>query len=77
MGEYTSKLAGKLKGIGRQEVGTGTLRCAEYVSPAALRIGGQLFSHNVKRNPDCTAAVGDSVLVAQIGATFYVICKVV
>ncbi len=77
MGEHTSKLAGRIKRAGIQEDGTGVIRCAEYVSPSAIRIGGQLFSHNVRRNPDCTAAAGDTVLVTQIGSSFYVVCKVV
>lgn len=77
MGEHTSKLAGRIKRAGSQEEGTGVLRCAEYVSPAAIRIGGQLFNHNVRCNPGCTAAAGDTVLVTQIGSNFYVICKVV
>ncbi len=75
MGEYTGKLAKKLRS--QQAAGTGGLLCAEYVSPNAIRIGGQTFSHNIHQNPDCSAQAGDSVLAAQIGTSFYVICKVV
>lgn len=76
MGEYVGKLARRMK---KQESGSGTgeLLCAEYVSPNAIRIGGQIFSHNVYQNPDCSAQAGDQILVAQIGTSFYVICKVV
>ena len=51
MGEYTGKLARKLRN--QQAAGTGELLCAEYVSPNAIRIGGQTFSHNIYQNPDC------------------------
>lgn len=74
MGEYTSRLAKRIKG---KETAGERLLTAEYVSPAAIRIGGELFSHNIHRNPECTAAAGDTVLVAQIGSGFYIICKVV
>lgn len=76
MGEYTGKLARKLKSQASGN-GSGELLCAEYVSTNAIRIGGQIFSHNVYRNPDCSAQAGDQVLAAQIGNSFYVICKVV
>ena len=75
MGECTGKLARKLRN--QQAAGTGELLCAEYVSPNAIRIGGQTFSHNIYQNPDCSAQVGDSILAAQIGTSFYIICKVV
>lgn len=77
MGEYTNKLAHEIRRAGSPEAGTGVLRRAEYVSPAAVRIGGQLFRHNIHQNPECHATAGDSVLVAHIGPAFYVICKVV
>lgn len=77
MGKYTSRLANKIQKSGVQEPGTGIIRSADYVSPSAIRIGGQLFSHNIMRNPECTANPGDTVLVAQIGPSFYIICKVV
>lgn len=77
MGKYTSQLAKKIRKSDSQEQGTGVIRCADYVSPAAIRIGGHLFSHNIMRNPGCTANPGDTVLVAQIGVCFYIICKVV
>ena len=76
MGEYTGKLARKLKDQGAGG-GAGKLLCAEYVSPNAIRLGGHIFSHNVYRNPDCSAQAGDQILAAQIGTSFYVICKVV
>lgn len=75
MGEYTAKLAGRIKNQGGTEAGT--IRLAEYVSPSAIRIAGQLFSHNVHNNPDCIIQAGDTVLTVQLGASFYVICKVV
>ena len=74
MGEYTGKLARRIKG---QASAGGTILTAEYVSPGAVRIGGELFSHSVRRNPDCTVQAGDTVLAAQIGSSFYIICKVV
>lgn len=77
MGEYTSKLAQKIKNTKGNDEGIGGIRQAEYVSPTAIRIGGQLFSHNVHRNPQCTVMAGDNVLVAHIGPSFYIICKVV
>jgi len=43
--------------------------------PSAIRIGGELFSHNVHGNPQCDAMAGDTVLAAQIGSSFYVICR--
>ena len=75
MGEYTSKLARKIKDQG--VVTGGTILVAEYVSPGAIRIGGELFSHSVSRNPECSLTAGDTVLAAQIGSCFYIICKVV
>lgn len=76
MGEYTGKLARKLKDQGAGG-GAGELLCAEYVSQNAIRLGGHIFSHNVYRNPNCSAQAGDQILAAQIGTSFYVICKVV
>ena len=75
MGEYTGKLARRIKS--QAPAAGGTILTAEYVSTGAIRIGGELFSHSVRRNPDCTAQAGDTVLAAQIGSSFYIICKVV
>lgn len=80
MGEYTAKLAKRIKeqgSAGGSPGGSGNLLCAEYVSPSAIRIGGQLFSHNVRRNPECILEAGDTVLAAHVGSAFYIICKVV
>lgn len=76
MGEYTVKLARRIKenGSGGED---SSLLCAEYVSASAIRIGGQMFSHNVFHNPECHAQTGDNVLAARIGGAFYVICRVV
>ena len=75
MDEYVGKLAKRIKG--QNTVGNGTMIIAEYVSPTAVMIGGELFSHNVFRNPQCILESGDTVLTAQIGTSLYVICKVV
>lgn len=77
MGEYAGKLAKRIKESGNNEMEAGVIRCAEYVSPAAIRIGGQLFNHNIYKNPECKAVSGDTVLVGHIGSSFYVMCKVV
>ena len=78
MGEYTGKLARRIKGQAAAASG-GTILMAEYVSPGAIRIGGELFSHSVRCNPAyaAVAETGDTVLAAQIGTSFYIICKVV
>lgn len=84
MGEYTSRLAQRIK---RNTLGQGggQLLTAEYVSASAIRIGGEVFSHGVHVNPDLlisyecgkkAVAAGDSVLVANLGTAFYVICKI-
>lgn len=75
MGEYTGKLARRIKG--QAPATGGTVLAAEYVSPGAIRIGGELFSHSVRCNPECMAQAGDTVLAVQIGSSFYIICKVV
>ena len=80
MGEYTAKLAKRIKEQGSAKGtigGSGSLLCAEYVSPAAIRNGGQLSSHNIHRTPECILEAGDTVLAAHVGAAFYIICKVV
>ena len=53
MGGYTAKLARRIKEQGAG--GSSPLILAEYVSPSAIRIGGELFSHNVHGNPQCDA----------------------
>ena len=73
MGGYTAKLARRIKEQGAG--GSSPLILAEYVSPSAIRIGGELFSHNVHGYPQCVATAGDTVLAAQIGSSFYVICR--
>lgn len=75
MEEYIGKLASRIKKQGTDS--SGSILTAEYVSPTAVRIGGELFSHNVFRNPQCTALAGETVLVAHIGNAFYIICKVI
>ena len=55
MGGYTAKLARRIKEQGAG--GSSPLILAEYVSPSAIRIGGELFSHNVHGNPQCDACL--------------------
>ena len=84
MGRYLSDLAERIKrGSGAP---SSDLFIAEYVSPTAIKVGGETFCHGIATNPDlllnCTtcgkkaAKAGDIVLVVGIGAQFYVICKV-
>lgn len=84
MGRHLSDLAERIKRGGGAPASD--LLIAEYVSPTAIKIGGETFSHGIAINPDLllnctecgkkTVRAGEVVLVANIGAQFYVICKV-
>lgn len=82
MSGYISRLAERIR---RGSTGSSAeLFLAEYVSPSSIRIGGELFSHDVSINPDLllsceygkrAVSAGDTVLAAMIGNSFYVICR--